>query len=257
MDHKNSPSRLRFRPLNRLTLGLRLQSFGSVSIYLRSVLGAIGNLRGLVLLRKALGDEILRFLRSREIRPRRTCRKERRSALRRSSPAGARTTRLRPARPRRQRSRSSFGRRSSLVPADFAFRFAAILLTVHTAQPRRAFRLLMTLMARGYPPRQPSTHKGGRRPPSGVLWREGLTRAERRPGPDRPRPEDARGRGNLRSAQRTALRGVLGEERRERVRQRHVGESAQRDSLCALAAVEALAVVALARVGAEGSALAS
>jgi hypothetical protein len=43
-DHKNSPSRLRFRPLNRLTFGLHLQSYGSVSIYLRSVLGASGNL---------------------------------------------------------------------------------------------------------------------------------------------------------------------------------------------------------------------
>src|SRR5919106_3941970 len=45
-DHKNSPSRLRFRPPSRLTFALRLRSPGAASTYLRSVLGAIGNLDG-------------------------------------------------------------------------------------------------------------------------------------------------------------------------------------------------------------------
>ena len=151
-----------------------------------------------------------------------------------------------------------FGSRSSLDTVDFAFRFAAILLTVHTAQPRRAFRLLMTLMTRAYPSRQPSTQKVGRRPP------------ERRPMERGVRPEPRGGRARAAHTQKTPARAktyallsgpfsgsVLGEERRKRVRQRHLGECAQRDPLCALAAVQALAVVALADVDAEDSALAS
>jgi hypothetical protein len=81
LDQKNSPSRLRFRPLNRLTFGFRLQSCGSVSIYLRSVLGASGNLWAAETSCKGSRDENLRSLRGRKIRPRGTCRKERRSAL--------------------------------------------------------------------------------------------------------------------------------------------------------------------------------
>lgn len=61
--------------------------------------------------------------------------------------------------------------------ADFALRFAAPLLTFQTAQPRRAFRLLITPMRRGYPLAKGLTHKTGRRPPSGALWREGMIRA--------------------------------------------------------------------------------
>src|SRR5215216_3141947 len=49
------------------------------------------------------------------------------------------------------------GRPSSVEAADFAFCFATRLLTFQTAQPRTAFRLLSTLMARGYPPRHSST----------------------------------------------------------------------------------------------------
>jgi hypothetical protein len=41
-DQKNSPSRLRFRPLNRPTFGFRLRPPGWASIYSRSVLGANG-----------------------------------------------------------------------------------------------------------------------------------------------------------------------------------------------------------------------
>ena len=41
-DQKNSPSRLRFRPLNRPTFGFRLRPPGWASIYSRSVLGARG-----------------------------------------------------------------------------------------------------------------------------------------------------------------------------------------------------------------------
>ena len=40
----NSPSRFRFRPPHRLTFGFRLLPPGRASIYLRSVLGARGNL---------------------------------------------------------------------------------------------------------------------------------------------------------------------------------------------------------------------
>jgi hypothetical protein len=72
---------LRFRPLNRLTFGFRLQSCGSVSIYLRSVLGASGNLWAVKTTRKGSRDENLRSLRGRKIWPRGTCRKVRRSAL--------------------------------------------------------------------------------------------------------------------------------------------------------------------------------
>jgi hypothetical protein len=43
-DHKNSPSRLRFRPPCRLTFGFRLRPPGWASTYSRSVLGARGNL---------------------------------------------------------------------------------------------------------------------------------------------------------------------------------------------------------------------
>ena len=43
-DQKNSPSRFRFRPPLPLTFRLRVQPPDSVSTYLRSVLGAIGNL---------------------------------------------------------------------------------------------------------------------------------------------------------------------------------------------------------------------
>jgi hypothetical protein len=45
-DQKNSPSRLRFRPLPPLTFAFRLLPSDSVSTYLRSVLGARGNLGG-------------------------------------------------------------------------------------------------------------------------------------------------------------------------------------------------------------------
>ena len=41
-DHKNSPSRLRFRPPNRPTFGFRLRPPGWASTYSRSVLGANG-----------------------------------------------------------------------------------------------------------------------------------------------------------------------------------------------------------------------
>ena len=44
LDQKNSPSRLRFRPLSRLTIRLRVLPSDSASTYLRSVLGASGNL---------------------------------------------------------------------------------------------------------------------------------------------------------------------------------------------------------------------
>src|SRR3954462_6741345 len=40
----NSPNRFRFRPPHRLTFGFRLVPPGRASIYLRSVLGARGNL---------------------------------------------------------------------------------------------------------------------------------------------------------------------------------------------------------------------
>ena len=43
-DHKNSPSRFRFRPPLPLTFPLRVLPSDSVSTYLRSVLGASGNL---------------------------------------------------------------------------------------------------------------------------------------------------------------------------------------------------------------------
>src|SRR3954470_2475058 len=43
----NSPSRFRFRPPHRLTFGLHLRPPGRASIYLRSVLGARGNLEAL------------------------------------------------------------------------------------------------------------------------------------------------------------------------------------------------------------------
>src|SRR6266404_5052820 len=43
-DQKNSPSRLRFRPPNRLTFRFRVRPLGSASTYLRSVVGAEGNL---------------------------------------------------------------------------------------------------------------------------------------------------------------------------------------------------------------------
>jgi hypothetical protein len=46
LDQKNSPSRLRFRPLPPLTFAFRLLPSDSVSTYLRSVLGARGNLGG-------------------------------------------------------------------------------------------------------------------------------------------------------------------------------------------------------------------
>jgi hypothetical protein len=46
-SNKNSPSRLRFRPLLPLAFRFRVQPSGEVSTYLRSVLGADGNLEGL------------------------------------------------------------------------------------------------------------------------------------------------------------------------------------------------------------------
>ena len=47
--------------------------------------------------------------------------------------------------------------------ADFALRFAAPLVAVHTAQPRTAFRLFRTPIGRGYPTGIPLTHS--RTPP--------------------------------------------------------------------------------------------
>src|SRR2546425_5749108 len=44
LDQKNSPSRFRFRPPLPLTFAFRLLPSDSVSTYLRSVLGASGNL---------------------------------------------------------------------------------------------------------------------------------------------------------------------------------------------------------------------
>src|SRR5438046_2097690 len=44
LDQKNSPSQFRFRPPLPLTFAFRLLPSDSVSTYLRSVLGAIGNL---------------------------------------------------------------------------------------------------------------------------------------------------------------------------------------------------------------------
>src|SRR6266550_7801548 len=44
LDQKNSPSQFRFRPPFPLTFAFRLLPSDSVSTYLRSVLGAIGNL---------------------------------------------------------------------------------------------------------------------------------------------------------------------------------------------------------------------
>jgi len=82
------------------------------------------------------------------------------------------------------------GSPSSLEAADFAFFLATCLLRVQTAQPRTAFRLFSTLMARAYPSRQSATQKQDAAPPSGVLWREGLIRArEEELDPDRPRTE--------------------------------------------------------------------
>src|SRR5438034_10861046 len=46
LDQKNSPSQFRFRPPFPLTFAFRLLPSDSVSTYLRSVLGAIGNLTG-------------------------------------------------------------------------------------------------------------------------------------------------------------------------------------------------------------------
>src|SRR5262249_4041424 len=46
LDQKNSPSRLRFRPPNRLTFRLRVRPPDSASTYSRSVLGAGGNVDG-------------------------------------------------------------------------------------------------------------------------------------------------------------------------------------------------------------------
>ena len=43
-DQKNSPTRLHFRPPNQLTFRLRVRPLGSASTYLRSVVGASGNL---------------------------------------------------------------------------------------------------------------------------------------------------------------------------------------------------------------------
>jgi hypothetical protein len=45
-DHKNSPSRWRFRPQLPLTFRLRVRPPGAASTYSRSVLGASGTLRG-------------------------------------------------------------------------------------------------------------------------------------------------------------------------------------------------------------------
>ena len=88
-----------------------------------------------------------------------------------------------------------FGTRESssrLGTADFALRFAIVLLAFHTAQPRIAFRLFTTLMLRGYPTAIPLTH--GRTPPPErrpVLRRE-VTPAVRRNRSGAPTyPEDA------------------------------------------------------------------
>ena len=80
-------------------------------------------------------------------------------------------------------------------------------------------------------------------------------REEEQAGPNRPRTEDAAAARNLRSAQRGAPRLVLAEERRERARKRHVGQSAECGALDALSLCEGGAVLAHPHVGAQGPAL--
>jgi hypothetical protein len=96
------------------------------------------------------------------------------------------------------------------------------LLTLQTAQPRTAFRLFSTPIARGYPKRIPLTHS--RTPPPERRPVERGEDSSRRGGTSSNRPRtqrDAGGGGNLRSARRSAW---FLEERGERVRQRNVDE---------------------------------